>query len=277
MTVSQALVWGREQLTTVNDAEFSARFLLSDVLDLDLTGLTLRLSETLTTAQEQKYQNYIKQRLHQKPLAYIVGYQYFAGLRIAVTPETLIPRPETESLVEEALAQAMQLENSAIYDIGTGSGAIAIALASRLQTLDKTFHIYATDISETALIIAKQNIEQHGLDEKISVCPGNLLEIDSPPPGDIILANLPYIPTEKLSALSLKDEPALALDGGRDGLDYYRELLDQLQRNGWSPKSLLFEIDETHGDLAPQLLKGYGYQVALKKDLNGMDRIIIAK
>jgi release factor glutamine methyltransferase len=277
MTIGQALTWGREQLTTVNDAEFSARFLLSDILDLDLTGLTLHLSETLTAAQEQKYQNHIKQRLNQKPLAYIVSYQYFDGLRITVSPDTLIPRPETELLVAEAFAQAMQLENPVIYDIGTGSGAIAIALASRLQALDKTFHIYATDISETALTIAKQNTEQHGLDEKISVCLGNLLEIDNLPPGDIILANLPYIPTKKLSTLSLKGEPALALDGGQDGLDYYRELLDQLQINGWSPKSLLFEIDETHGDLALQLLKAYGYQAALKKDLNAMDRIVIAK
>lgn len=273
MTVHQALSWGRQELRRLCDAEFSARFLLSDILELDLTGLTAHLDDVLDGQQRSRYEAFIGQRILGTPLGYIVGSQYFDGLRFKVTKDVLIPRPETELLVEESFKYIDSADSPVtIIDVGTGSGAVAIALATRLKKIDKQFTLYATDQSAAALEVATQNAKDL---PEISFIKTNLLE--DLPAADIIIANLPYIPTERLKNLEVtKYEPISALDGGEDGLDYYRELLEQIKKMPTLPEALFFEIDETQGPAIRELLKTAGYSAIIRKDLNGLDRIVIA-
>lgn len=233
----------------------------------------------------------ISSKLSNKPEQYIKGWVEFYKLKFKVTPDVLIPRPETELLVDEVLAWSrMHLSGRTltIIDIGTGAGNIAISLAKNLS-----FHpgggklkIIATDISEKALKIAQQNAKLHGVEDQIYSIKSNLLPKSlktfvgrSSMYCIIIVTNLPYIPTERIPYLnpSVKDfEPHLALDGGKDGFELYRKLFAQIKEKGLKPQLLLGEVDYTHGELAATEAQKYfpGAVVEVKTDLAEKQRIL---
>lgn len=227
-----------------------------------------------------------------KPIQYKKGYVEFYKLKFKVTPDVLIPRPETEFLVDEVLKFISQLSTvpcnlkPTILDIGTGSGNIAISIAKNLNVHPRGVHIVAADISQKALKVARQNAKLHGVEKSISFIQSNLLslyydrlEYHSREP-DIIVANLPYIPTQRIPYLdsSVKDfEPLVALDGGEDGFALYRKLFQQIRDLNWKPKLLIGEIDYTHGELAAiEAQKHFpDARIEVKKDLSRLQRILL--
>ncbi len=217
-----------------------------------------------------------------KPSQYIKGWVEFYKLRFKVTPDVLIPRPETELLVDAVISFARtSLTRLTILDLGTGSGNIAISLASHLRGVN--VNIIATDISKKALKVAKQNAKLHGVLDKIEFFQSNLLDCRALRARNdkdmVIVTNLPYIPSARIPYLdsSVKDfEPLVALDGGVDGFDLYRKLFAQIKEKGWEPKLIVGEIDYTHGQLAVD--EAYKYfpkaQVEVKTDLFKKQRIL---
>lgn len=219
-----------------------------------------------------------------KPEAYQKGWREFYKLRFKVTPDVLIPRPETELLVDEALNFVAQEKRVTILDVGTGSGNIAVSLAKNLKehlTSGVRIKIIASDISEKALRIARHNAKLHGVADKIEFIQSNLLENINQRP-DIIVTNLPYIPTDRIPYLdsSVKDfEPYVALNGGEDGFELYRKLFQQISLPplGWTPKLIIGEIDYTHGELAAAEAQKYfpKAEVEVKTDFAHKQRILL--
>lgn len=216
---------------------------------------------------------------HNMPKQYIQGWVEFYKLKFRVTPDVLIPRPETELLVDEVLDYMRSHLNrgrtSTIMDIGTGCGNIAISIAINAPDAK----IIATDVSEPALKVAKQNAKLHGVSDKITFLQSNLLQ-NIPTIPDIIVTNLPYIPSARIPYLdsSVKDfEPLVALDGGADGFQLYRKLFAQISQLKWKPKLIVGEIDYTHGQLAlDEAMKFFPQaQVEVKTDLAHKQRILV--
>ncbi len=207
------------------------------------------------------------------PLPYIIGHWEFYGLDFIVTREVLIPRPETELMVDKGLEWLSAHPGRRLAaDVGTGSGCIAVSLAVNLQELK----IYACDISKEALQIASRNIHKHGLEERICLVRSDLLDT-LPGPVDAIFANLPYIPTWKLSDLSVtRYEPRVALDGGQDGLELIRKLMVQCHGRIKPGGIILLEIEAGQGPKALQQAKDefIGAEIQCCQDLAGMNRLI---
>ena len=208
-----------------------------------------------------------------EPLPYVLGHWEFFGLQFDVTPHVLIPRPETELLVEHALGWLQRHPDCrSMVDIGTGSGCIGIALAVNVPDLQ----VLATDISCPAVDVARRNARKHAVTRRVECFCSDLLPADERS-FDLIVANLPYIPTETLHGLRIFGrEPALALDGGPDGLDLIRRLLSQVPERLESPGLLLMEIEATQG--AQVLSLAYDVfseaEIHLHKDIAGRDRLL---
>ncbi len=210
--------------------QLDAAVLLGFVLGVNKAWLYAHPTRTLSEAEIERFEDLVRRRMRYEPVAYLVGFKPFYGLDITVDPRVLIPRPETELLVERVLGYLRQLNETGdkpcVADVGTGSGAIALALAVNLPGLT----IYATDLSDDALAVAAQNIWRYGVGDQVQLLPGHLLD-PVPGPVDVIVANLPYIATTALADLppQVRDhEPVLALDGGSDGLQVIAELLESL-------------------------------------------------
>jgi release factor glutamine methyltransferase len=222
-------------LDTRSDARIEAELLLAYSLGCTRTQLFAQYTRVPTPEEAVDFETLLQRRLQGEPLAYITGHCEFYGLDLVVTPDVLIPRPETEQMVSMAMGElvAAQRRRRAVQDwmladIGTGSGAIAVALACRLPRCK----VYAVDVSEAALAVARNNSARHGVTSRTLFRRGDLLAPVAEP-VDAILANLPYIPTEDMATLQVEVrdfEPRQALDGGPDGLDLYRQLLPQVPR-----------------------------------------------
>ena len=234
---------------------------------------------TLTTEQQRQLDSSLKRLENGEPFPYVLGHWEFFGLDFEVTSDVLIPRPETELLVEKAIIWLQESSvRRAIADVGTGSGAIAVSLAVNVRDAD----ILATDISPKALQVAKRNAEKLGVSNQIEFVECDLLPdkttfANNHLPFDLVCANLPYIPTQTLSHLPVFGrEPTLALDGGADGLHLFRRLLNILP--GWlAPNALiLLEIEATLGmqvlNLAYDLFDQA--EIHLHQDLTGRDRLL---
>lgn len=208
------------------------------------------------------------------PLPYVLGKWEFFGHTLTVTPDVLIPRPETELLVEHALAWLRAHPGRrAAADIGTGSGCIAIALAAAIPDL----HVLATDVSRRALRVARLNARRVGVDARIEFYHGDLLPARGAGPFDLIAANLPYIPTETLRTLPIYGhEPTVALDGGADGLDLIRALLHRAPTCLKPGGIILMEIEASEGLKALSLAYDafHAAEIRLHHDLAGRDRLI---
>ncbi len=301
MKIKEAITTGEKLLAPIsNEARLETELLLAFVLRQDRIALLTSLDKILAPRQQQKFHELLLQRLQRLPLAYIIGKKEFYGLTFTVTNAVLIPRPETELLVDSVLAwikqQQMPENGWHIADIGTGSGAIAVSFACHLP--DAT--IFATDVSTRALQIAKKNAQRHHVLGKIHFSKDQLMPL---PSGftltkngpkqlqenknvfgmiDIVVANLPYIPTSHINALTpevSEHEPRLALDGGIDGFVLYRKLLDQIADLPQKPKLVAFEIDSSQSAIARQAVSKVlnGHKCTIIKDLQGLDRIVMVE
>lgn len=215
-----------------------------------------------------------------EPLPYILGSWEFFGLEFAVTPDVLIPRPETELLVEQALGWLKARPGRRrVADVGTGSGCIAISLASQILDLQ----VIAIDVSPATLRVAMQNTLRHGLEQRIHLVQANLFAGIRPPSSrrfDLICANLPYIPVRTLETLAVSQwEPRLALCGGDDGLDLIRRLLMDEPGNLSPGGMLLLEIERSLGQAVASLVKSILPYASIRvlPDLEGHDRLVVCQ
>ncbi|MCU0679473.1 MAG: peptide chain release factor N(5)-glutamine methyltransferase [Planctomycetes bacterium] len=253
----------------------------------------------LSASQNRRAQNYIRRRIKGEPLAYLFGSKEFYGLNFIVNKNVLIPRPETEMMVEEAAEILKDFNQATIIDLGTGSGCLIISLISNFQFLisnkfpisnfKNNYNFYATDISEKTLSIAKKNAKRHKVKQYIKFYQGNLLDplinntkFKIQNSKLTVLANLPYLaPPQIRQSPSIKYEPRLALSAGRDGLKYYRELFKQIQNLYKSVKicslSVLCEIDPSQTISFKKMVKTClpSASLQIKKDLRGHNRLAV--
>ncbi len=258
--------------------ELDAAVLLSHVTGLDRAGLYANCDRFLSEEEDVVFQELIRRRRRGEPVAYITGRREFMGLDFAVNPAVLIPRPETELLVETALRLLPAAGTAA--DVGTGSGAIAVSLAF----YNPGVLVYAVDCSPAALAAARRNAADNGVAGRVSFYEGRLMEplagVLRSGQADLIAANMPYIASGDLSALPeavRMFEPLLALDGGEDGLEHYRRLIPQAEIYLKKGGNLLFEIGFNQGRQALDLLKPGLWQASVVKDLAGLDRLVAAE
>jgi release factor glutamine methyltransferase len=277
----EALQDGKRLLSPVSDEPgVDAELLLRQVLHFDRGQLYRRLTEPLDSQFEEPYRSLLGRRAAHEPTPYILGRKEFFGLDFEVTPAAIIPRPETETLVEEAIAFVQdRLDDQlvTIADVGTGCGAIAVTLASLLPTAQ----LIAIDASGDALTLARRNAVNHPSAQPIRFFQGDLLEPVGPP-LDLILANLPYIPTAQWAQLPpeiREREPRRGLDGGPDGLKQIARLLAMappyLAENG----GVILEVGDEQGSAATVLaLEAFpDSQVRIEKDLAGLDRVLVIR
>lgn len=280
MNLRQALARATENLAEIEvlrpTAARDAELLLLDTLRLTRAQFLADPTRELTSAELSRYLEAIARRSHHEPIQYITGHQEFYGLRIKVTPAVLIPRPETEHLVEAVLDRLPHDTPTTIADLGTGSGAIAIALAVHLPKANIT----ALDISTEALAIARSNAEAHNVADRIRFVESNLL--DTVPAGtqfDAIVSNPPYVASVDRPTLHPEVgnfEPAAALFAGDDGLAIYRRLIPQAH-TALKPDGLLaMEIGQGQRDAVAALLEGWN-DVSFVDDLQQIPRVALAR
>lgn len=272
-TVLKVLQWTAGYLKEkgIKEGRLDAELLLSDALGLDRVGLYLNYDRPLTAAELALVRERVGRRARREPLQYILGRVEFWSLSFAVNPAVLIPRPDTEILVEEALKRASA--DAAILDVGTGSGAIAVALAHELPAAA----VEGVDISPGALKVAAENARRNGVDGRLRLAEADLARL---PEGlfDLIVSNPPYIARGELAELmpEVRDfEPHMALDGGEDGLDSYRLLARQtpsrLRPGGW----LLLEAGIGQAAAVQKLLSEAGMlDIFIRDDYAGIPRVV---
>lgn len=284
--VAANLSGAAERLRVRSEApRLEAELLLAHVLGCTRAELHTRPEHSLLPEQSDRFERLLARRLDGEPLPYLTRHIEFYGLDFAVDPRVLIPRPETETLVDLALSliphmrlcTQQQDARPAIADVGTGSGCLVIALATRVPNA----RYYALDLSPDALSVARTNARRHRVSERITFLESNLLAA-LPERVDLILANPPYIAADEWPTLPpevRKHEPFLALDGGRDGLDLVRRLLraapDGLRPGG----ALMIEIGATQGPAAANLARRIFRtgEIALHADLAGRDRVLCVR
>jgi release factor glutamine methyltransferase len=279
MTLTQSLQQSARILSIngIEDSYIEARMLLSHVTKLPTVQIYTQTEQTLNQEQERDLCKLIERRLHREPIAYIVNRREFYGIDFYIDSRTLIPRPETELLVDtaiELLKNTCSTRPSLIADIGTGCGAIAVSLALNLPHSK----IYATDISHSALEVAKLNCQHHKVTRQVTLLQGNLLE-PIPEPVDLMVANLPYVRSSELDNLSPEItgfEPRTAIDGGENGLKYIRQLLEQVRGKINPQGCLLLEIGQNQEQEVMHLIHSHLNKVsfAFIPDLNGINRVV---
>jgi release factor glutamine methyltransferase len=251
-----------------------AQVLMAHILDRPRPWLLTHLEQQLTPQQFGQFAQAASRLEGGEPLPYIIGYWEFYGLDFMVTPQVLIPRPETELLVEHALDWLRSHPaRLLVADIGTGSGCIAITLAVNLPDL----RLLASDISLPALEVAKSNAQNHNVANRIQFIQADLLEFPPIAPIDLLCANLPYIPTASLPPLAVsKYEPVLALDGGNNGLQLIQKLLLRTHTHLASDGLILLEIEASQGCFAQNLAQNLfkDAQIQVIPDLAGHDRLL---
>ena len=270
-SVGRSLRRAVAELDSVTDApRLEAEVLLAHVLQASRTALLTHPERSLTSHQLSNYQTLIRRRVSDYPLPYLTGRVEFYGLEFEVTPEVLIPRPETETLVDLALAR----RPVTVVDVGTGSGCVAVSLAVRLPEAT----VFAIEISPAALAVAQRNIERHAVADRVRLLVGDVLA-PCPGPVDLIVSNPPYVPTGACGSLpaSVRNhEPRLALDGGPDGMEIVRQLLAQAPAVLRAGGGMLIEIGADQGELASHLARTFFPQAAVRlhPDLSGRDRVL---
>jgi release factor glutamine methyltransferase len=258
-------------LTAATDTpRLEAEVLLAHVLGSTRTALLTHPERILTASQLTNYQALVRRHASGYPLPYLTGLTEFYGLEFEVTPEVLIPRPETEKLVD--LARARQ--PTAIVDVGTGSGCIAASLAVHLRHAT----VCAIEISPATLAVARRNVERHGVADRVQLMVGDVLN-PRPAPADLIVSNPPYVRTGDCASLPISvrnHEPRPALDGGPDGLAVIRQLLAQAPAVLRPGGRILIEIGADQGRVAQDVARSYFPEamVCVHPDLAGRDRVI---
>lgn len=280
MSLKEALRKAETIIASQNipDAHIEAELLLRHSLGMEKVELYTRLDQPLSFSESERFWGLVQQRLRHEPTAYITKQCQFYGIDFYVDSRALIPRPESELLVEITLEFVRQRlpagEAFSLVDVGTGSGALAIAVALHLPQAN----IYAVDVSAQALEVARINCEKHGVTEQVHLLLGDMLE-PLPEPVTVILANLPYVTDVEMPQLmpEIRDfEPVVALAGGADGLEKVRQLLPQAKERLLPGGLLLMEIGQGQGTVAAALARSYfpAGQVDSTPDLGGVDRVV---
>jgi release factor glutamine methyltransferase len=282
MTIAETLKRASEHLraASVSSDVLDAQTLLAEALGRDRTYIIINYNQQLSDDLVAKYQGLIERRASGEPLQYITGHQEFFGLEFEVTPDVLIPRPETEIIIEETirLAHEAGLTEPVIVDAGTGSGCIAITLA---RELNRSWAI-ATDVSTAALQVAKRNAVRHNLDNRIDFVAANLLDaFQDEAFADFIISNPPYVSERELPSLQreVRDwEPHIALTDFGDGLSFYNRLLEDSPSRLKSGGHLICEMGYTQSEAVSSLVDPATWsETRLIDDLQGIPRTLVLK
>ena len=275
MTIKELITIGEKRLDDagIHDASNDARELLSFVTGRDRTGLIMYINTEVSNGTAQEYYDLIEERASRVPLQHITGEQEFMGYRFKVTKDVLVPRMDTELLVEEAAKRAIL--GARILDLCTGSGIIGISLKKICFGAEVTM----TDVSDAALEVAKENAEANKAE--VRIIKSDMFEgLDPGEKFTMIVSNPPYIPSEVIGELDteVKDhDPLIALDGGKDGLDFYRIIAKEAPEHLLPGGHLLLEIGYDQGETVPALLAEAGFRdIEVIKDLAGNDRVVAA-
>ena len=283
-TVRRLLEWtgGFFAKKAVDQARLSAELVLAHVLDCPRIKLYTDYDRVIGGDQLATFRDLVRRAGEQEPIAYLTGRGHFFALELAVTRDVLIPRPDTETLVENVMQTVRHqagLEAPRVMDLCTGSGCIAVALAKHL----KGAAVLAADVSDKAVAVARGNVAALGLADRVTVEQGDLFEpighLIDPRPFDLIVSNPPYIPTDQIAALdrSVRDyEPHLALDGGPDGLAIHRRILAKAADHLTPAGRVFLEIAFDQGPAARELAAAHpAYdEVRVLKDFGGRDRVL---
>jgi len=270
----------------INSAHLDAELLLSFTIKKTREYILAHQDKKITKKQADKFNNLIRQRAKLVPVAYLINMKEFYGREFFIDERVLVPRPETELFIDELRIKNYELGiTTNIIDIGVGSGCIIISLVKELEK-NRNMKFFAIDISKDALTVARKNARLHSVDKKIQFLHGNLLapflKNQSLVTCNLILvANLPYLTSTQIKqSPSIKHEPKLALTAGKDGLKYYRELAEQIKElikiNPEIKITLLCEIDPTQVKSMKKIFS-FAKKAEIKKDLAGLDRIVVIK
>ena len=277
MTIKEIIIRYSKELEEISPTpRLDVETLLQKVLGVDRLYILLNLERVLSEDEEQLFNKFINERLNNRPIAYIVGNREFMGLDFFVKEGVLIPRPDTEVLVEEVIELAKKKDAKNILDIGTGSGAITVSLAKYLENVKVT----SVDISDIALEIGKRNAISNEVDDRITFVKSDLFtNIDKETKFDIIVSNPPYIKREVIDTLDkqVKDyEPYNALEGGVDGLDFYRAITKRAKEYLKKDGILAYEVGHDQSEDVSKLMEMDGYtNIYTLKDLQQIDRVVI--
>ena len=276
MTLIRLLRAATERLFAagIEDASLEAEVLLRHVLGITKTEFYLRFDAAVSHTDETEFELVLQRRIIGEPTAYITGHREFFGLDFKIDRRVLIPRPESELLVERAILLGNGGART-FADVGTGSGCIAISIAYALSSATA----YAIDVSTDALEVAQMNCERHGVEDKVILLNGDLL---SPMPCnvDVIIGNLPYVKRSEVVGINTNGyEPRLALDGGPDGLDIMRRLSSQAASKLNPGGALLLELGQGQAEEACRIIGGDldCSNCEVVKDLAGIERMLVVK
>lgn len=284
-TILSLIKWATGYFTShdIDSPRATAEILLATVLNLKRIDLYLRYDQPLVSSELSEFKSLIKRRINREPVAYIIGKKEFWSLELEVTPDVLIPRPDTETLVEAALNCLAPAEfppdpAGRVLELGTGTGAIVLALASERPA----YRYVATDISLSALQVARKNARRHQLDASVQFVAGNWLDpfLPNKPIFDMILSNPPYIPSGDISGLQpevSRFEPMLALDGRSDGLHAIRQIIFSAHLLLKPRGALLLEMGFNQKDAVIDLIRksGHYHPFQIIKDYAGHDRVVV--
>ena len=279
-TISRQLTKATAELEAagIDTARLDAEVLLAYVLNSRRLALYVHVAKELTSEQITRYENLIHRRLERVPVAYLVGHKEFMGLNFAVTPDVLIPRPDTEVLAQGVIEHLQDFSGRAIKiaDIGTGSGAICISI---LKFLDNAI-AEAVDVSEKALDIARFNAEKFNVTDRIIFHEGSLFEPLAGKKFDVIISNPPYVLSGDMESLQpeVSREPKIALDGGADGLNFYREIIDAAPNFLNDDGFLALEVGANQSNAVIKMINDSGAfsYTQVWKDLANIERVVAA-
>ncbi len=256
----------------IENARLDAEILLAHVLNCRRLYLYVDADKNVSPDRINRYESLIERRIEKIPVAYLTGQREFFGLNFAVTPAVLIPRPDTEILVQISIEKLSKIDAPIFLDIGTGSGAICISILKQL----KTARAVTVDISADAIDCAKFNAEKFGVDDRLTFHIGNLFEPLRGQKFHAVISNPPYIPTKDLATLQdeVQREPQLALDGGSDGLNFYRQIIDETSKFLFDGGFLAVEIGINQVDAVKSLMSKNFNAVEIFRDLSNIERVV---